>query len=170
MSSLDFFSSLLYTNVVLSTGTIMFRWIFERDGSIHVEISSDCSTRMSCRQSVPQERIFESFVTDLARISSTLPSNVERFVSICDEPFLTGFWDRGRVCGDRSVFVTSHRPAHSSCAHAFSLDRILHFAFEVFFYLHGSACPVLITLLCVSIFATLLRVSILATAFTGYCL
>ena len=45
------------------------------------------------------------------------------------------FLDRGRVCGDRSVFVTSHRPAHSSCAHAFSLDRILHFTFEVFFYL-----------------------------------
>ena len=47
--------------------------------------------------------------------------------------FLRGFWDRGRVCGDRSVFVTSHRPAHSSRAHVFSLDRILHFAFEVFF-------------------------------------
>ena len=45
---------------------------------------------------------------------------------------LRGFWDRGRVCGDRSVFVTSHRPAHSSRAHVFSLDRILHFAFEVF--------------------------------------
>ena len=42
---------------------------------------------------------------------------------------LRGFWDRGRVCGDRSVFVTSHRPAHSSCAHAFSLDRI--FAFRI---------------------------------------
>ena len=49
---------------------------------------------------------------------------------------LRGFWDRGRVCGDRSVFVTSHRPAHSSRAHVFSLDRILHFAFEVF-----SVCP-----------------------------
>ena len=40
---------------------------------------------------------------------------------------LRGFWDRGRVCGDRSVFVSLHRPAHSSCAHVFSLDRILHF-------------------------------------------
>ena len=49
---------------------------------------------------------------------------------------LRGFWDRGRVCGDRSVFVTSHRPAHSSRAHLFSVDRILHFAFEVI-----SACP-----------------------------
>ena len=46
---------------------------------------------------------------------------------------LRGFWDRGRVCGDRSVLVTSHRPAHSSRAHVLSLDRILHFACEVFF-------------------------------------
>ena len=37
------------------------------------------------------------------------------------------------VCGDRSVFVTSHRPAHSSRAHVFSLARILHFRIEVFF-------------------------------------
>ena len=41
---------------------------------------------------------------------------------------LRDFWDRGRVRGDRSVFVTSHRPVHSSRAHLFSLDRILHFA------------------------------------------
>ena len=82
---------------------------------------------------------------------------------------LRGFWDRGRVCGDRSVFVTSHRPAHSSRAHAFSLDRILHFAFEVFpicmalrvrFWLRCSAC----------LLATLFRVSILATLLRGYCL
>ena len=44
---------------------------------------------------------------------------------------LRGFWARGRVRGDRSVFVTSHRPAHSSRAHVFSLDRSLQFAFEV---------------------------------------
>ena len=48
------------------------------------------------------------------------------------DKILRGFWDRGRVCGDRSVFVTLHRPAQSSRAHVFSLDRILHFAFEVF--------------------------------------
>ena len=29
---------------------------------------------------------------------------------------LRGFWARGRVRGDRSVFVTSHRPVHSSRA------------------------------------------------------
>ena len=29
------------------------------------------------------------------------------------------------------MFVTSHRPAHTSRAHLFSFDRILHFAFEV---------------------------------------
>ena len=57
---------------------------------------------------------------------------------------LEGFWDCGRVCGDRSVFVTSHRPAHTSRAHVFSFDRILHFAFEVISCLHGSACPVLL--------------------------
>ena len=33
---------------------------------------------------------------------------------------LRGFWARGRVRGDRSVFVTSHRPVHSSCAPMFS--------------------------------------------------
>ena len=56
--------------------------------------------------------------------------HLERF-SGGTETVLRGFWDRGRVCGDRSVYVTSHRPAHSSRAHVFSLDRILHFAFEV---------------------------------------
>ena len=38
--------------------------------------------------------------------------------------FLKGFWDCGRVCGDRSVFVTSHRPAHLSRAHASSLIKL----------------------------------------------
>ena len=77
--------------------------------------------------------------------------------------FLRGFWDRGRVCGDRSVFVTLHRPAHSSCAHAFSLFEFCVSHLKCSFYLHGSACPCLITLLCVSILATLFRVSILDT-------
>ena len=38
--------------------------------------------------------------------------------------FLEGFWDCGRVCGDRSVFVTSHRPAHFSRAYASSLFKL----------------------------------------------
>ena len=44
---------------------------------------------------------------------------------------LEGFWVCGRVCGGRSVYVTSHRPAHTSHAHVFRFVRILHFAFEV---------------------------------------
>ena len=68
---------------------------------------------------------------------------------------LEGFWVCGRVCGDRSVFVTSHRPATTSRAHVFSFVRIVHFAFEVISCLHGSACLPLITLLRVSILATL---------------
>ena len=32
---------------------------------------------------------------------------------------LRGFWARGRVRGDRSVLVTSHRPVHSSRALTF---------------------------------------------------
>ena len=82
-----------------------------------------------------------------ARSSFCLPSS-----------FLRGFWDRGRVCGDRSVFVTSHRPAHSSCAHAFSLFEFCISHLKCSFYLHGSACLVLVTLFRVSILATLLRV------------
>ena len=42
--------------------------------------------------------------------------------------FLRGFWARGRVRGDRSVFVTSHRPVHSSRAFMFSAwFELLHF-------------------------------------------
>ena len=54
------------------------------------------------------------------------------------------------------MFVTSHR----------MLSALIEFCIshlKCFSYLHGSACPVLITLLCVSILATLFRVSILAT-------
>ena len=49
--------------------------------------------------------------------------------------FLRGFWDRGSVCGDQSVFVTSHRPAHSSRAHAFSPDRFCISHLKCFLYL-----------------------------------
>ena len=45
---------------------------------------------------------------------------------------LEGFWVCGRVCGDRSVFVTSHRPAHTSRAHVFSLIELCISHFEVF--------------------------------------
>ena len=41
---------------------------------------------------------------------------------------LRGFWARGRVRGDRSVFVTSHRPVHLSRALLFSAwFELLHF-------------------------------------------
>ena len=41
---------------------------------------------------------------------------------------LRGFWSRGRVRGDRSVFVTSHRPVHFSRALMFSAwFELLHF-------------------------------------------
>ena len=67
----------------------------------------------------------------------------------------------GRVCGDRSVFVTSHRPAHISRAYASSLFKlcISHLKwFCLLACLHGPACLFLITPLRVSILATLLRV------------
>ena len=66
--------------------------------------------------------------------SPDLPNHVGKEVALLlsfPEVFLEGFWVCGGVCGDRSVFVTSHRPAHTSRAHVFSFDRILHFAFEV---------------------------------------
>ena len=44
------------------------------------------------------------------------------------EGFLRGFWARGRVRGDRSVFVTSHRLVHLSRALLFSAwFELLHF-------------------------------------------
>ena len=45
-----------------------------------------------------------------------------------DNKILRGFWDRGRVCGNRSVFVTSHRPALS---HARMLSALIDFAFRI---------------------------------------
>ena len=72
----------------------------------------------------------------LSLVSMASCTNVWHSAMTLAAKILRGFWDHGRVCGDRSVFVTSHRPAHSSRAHLFSVDRFLHFAFEVF-----SICP-----------------------------
>ena len=41
--------------------------------------------------------------------------------------FLRGLWACGRVRGDRSVFVMSHRPVHFSRAFMFSLARTFAF-------------------------------------------
>ena len=65
--------------------------------------------------------------------------------------FLRGFWVRGRVCGDRSVFVTSHHPARSSralCSAWFELcfSHLRYFPFAIFLF-DGSACLLLFTLL-----------------------
>ena len=46
---------------------------------------------------------------------------------------LRGFWACGRVRGDRSVFVTSHRPVHFSRALMFSLARTFVFRTEAIF-------------------------------------
>ena len=83
--------------------------------------------------------------------------------------FLRGFWACGRVRGDRSVFVTSHRPVHLSRAHLFSLARIFAFRTEVIFLFDGSACLFLITLLCVSIFNYALIQVIASGVRSGFC-
>ena len=46
---------------------------------------------------------------------------------IKSKQILRGFWASGRVRGDRSEFVTSHRLVHFSRALMFSLARTLHF-------------------------------------------
>ena len=50
--------------------------------------------------------------------------------------FLEGFWVCGRVCGDRSVFVTSHRPAHTSRAHVISLIELCISHLKCFLFAH----------------------------------
>ena len=61
------------------------------------------------------------------------PKGLGENTSICASAvarvkLLRGFWARGRVRGDRSVFVTSHRPVHSSRALMFSAwFELLHF-------------------------------------------
>ena len=52
---------------------------------------------------------------------------------------LEGFWDCGRVCGDCSVFVTSHRPAHCSRAYASSLFKLCISHLKCFFVCPPSA-------------------------------
>ena len=64
---------------------------------------------------------------------------------------LSGFWVRCRVCGDRSVLVTSHHPARSSralCSAWFELcfSHLRYFPFAIFLF-DGSACLLLFTLL-----------------------
>ena len=55
---------------------------------------------------------------------------------------LRGFWARGRVRGDRSVFVTSHRPVHSSRALLFSAwFELLHFRRGAIFLVCPPATP-----------------------------
>ena len=49
---------------------------------------------------------------------------------------LEGFWVRGRVCGDHSVFVTSHRPAHLLRAHASSLIKLCISHLKCFLFAH----------------------------------
>ena len=49
---------------------------------------------------------------------------------------LEGFWVCGRVCGDRSVFVTSHRPAHTSRAHVISLIKLCISHLKCFLFAH----------------------------------
>ena len=73
---------------------------------------------------------------------------------------LEGFWVCGRVCGDRSVFVTSHRPAHIPRAHASSLIKlcISHLKFFLFAWL------------CVSSFGYAVPRVYSGYALTGYCL
>ena len=67
---------------------------------------------------------------------------------LAQEKLLRGFWARGRVRGDRSVFVTSHRPVHSSRAIMFqpgsSFCISVH---ERYFLFGGSACLLLNTLI-----------------------
>ena len=60
--------------------------------------------------------------------------------------FLRGFWARGRVRGDRSVFVTSHRPVHAHfCSQPGSSFCIS--VQERYFLFDGSACLHLNTLI-----------------------
>ena len=61
---------------------------------------------------------------------------------------LRGFWARGRVRGDRSVFVTSHRPVHSSRALMFQPGSSFCISVqERYFLFDGFACLLLITLI-----------------------
>ena len=79
----------------------------------------------------------------------TIPVNVEAMddVGVTAKKILEGFWVCGRVCGDRSVFVTSHRPAHMSRAHASSLIKlcISHLKCFLFAHLPPLAPPCLLT-------------------------
>ena len=65
---------------------------------------------------------FQSSFDDFAFMSHDITTSGSIFVSSIpctgtfSEAILRGFWARGRVRGDRSVFVTSHRPVHSSRA------------------------------------------------------
>ena len=70
--------------------------------------------------------------------------------------FLESFW----VCGDRSVFVKSHRPAHTSRAHVFSLIELCISHLKCFLF----AWP------CVSISDYAVTRIYSGYALTGYCL
>ena len=76
----------------------------------------------------------------------------ERFLGSWQGFVVTG------LCLPRRIVLHTHHARMFSSLIEFCISHL-----KCFFYLHGSACPFLITLLCVSILATLLRVSILAT-------
>ena len=61
--------------------------------------------------------------------------------------FLRGFWARGRVRGDRSVFVTSHRPVHLSRALLLSAWFVCISVQDRYFLFDGFACLLLKTLI-----------------------
>ena len=75
------------------------------------------------------------------------PNGLDENSSICASAcarvkLLRGFWARGRVRGDRSVFVTSHRPVHLSRALMFSdWFELLHFRTGAVFLVCPPATP-----------------------------
>ena len=54
---------------------------------------------------------------------------------------LRGFWARGRVRGDRSVFVTSHRPVHPSRALMFQPDSSFCISVQERYFLFAHLPP-----------------------------
>ena len=84
----------------------------------------DLGDRRVCNPSIPSVRVHhfaESADATLCRTRKET-SNVEPGQGLQNKApleILEGFWVCGRVCGDRSVFVTSHRPAHTSRAQVF---------------------------------------------------
>ena len=91
------------------TATDLYQRVLSRQWCVQNDTQKNPQTNLSSRSRTTSR----SGCLSKSKLTTTKEGN---WAFTCFCRLLRGFWARGRVRGDRSVFVTSHRPVHSSLA------------------------------------------------------